>query len=160
MSWAEIDDGQYLVYDDGRVASTTTGRYLKPGLSRGYHSVQLSNRRRVTVHKLVAEAFIGPRPDGCQVNHKNGIKTDNRVENLEYVTRSENMKHAHRLGLKSNKGEKHSRHKLTGAEIEQIRALLASEVAQKAIAEMFSVDPSHVSHIKRGKVWSHLSGSA
>ena len=55
-------------------------------------------RVSVSVHRSVARAFLGP-PNGLEVNHKSGIKADNRVENLEYVTRSENMKHAFRLGL-------------------------------------------------------------
>lgn len=57
-------------------------------------------RRRVFVHKLVAEAFHGPRPVGHEVNHKNGNKADSRASNLEWVTRSENEKHAYRTGLK------------------------------------------------------------
>jgi hypothetical protein len=52
------------------------------------------------VHRIVAAAFIGPCPDGLEINHKNGIKLDNRAENLEYTTRSANMKHAYDSGLR------------------------------------------------------------
>lgn len=69
----------------------------------GYLCIRLSregDRKNHLVHRLVARAFIGVCPDGLQVNHINGRKYDNRVENLEYVTRSENMLHAYALGLK------------------------------------------------------------
>ena len=66
----------------------------------GYLSVHLRNKgveRRASVHRLVAEAFI-PNPDGLRdVNHKNGIKTDNRVENLEWLSHSDNIKHAYQM---------------------------------------------------------------
>ena len=56
-------------------------------------------KKTESVHRLVAMAFNGPIPAKLEVNHKNGVKHDNRPENLEYVTHRENMLHAHRLGL-------------------------------------------------------------
>lgn len=76
------------------------GKLLKPILHRGYYVVSLLDGTacKKPVHQLVAETFIGKVP-GMVVNHINGIKTDNRPENLEYITNSENVLHAHRTGL-------------------------------------------------------------
>ena len=59
-------------------------------------------RKHFVIAREVAHAFIGVRPEGMQINHKNGIKTDNRVENLEYISPSDNLKHAVKMGLKTN----------------------------------------------------------
>jgi len=78
-------------------------RLLRPNINRyGYETVLLYNnvgRRKYLVHRLVAFAFIPNTLNKPQINHINGIKTDNRVENLEWVTNSENMKHAFRTGI-------------------------------------------------------------
>jgi len=99
----------YAVSDKGRVKRVATGKgsreghVLRPALNhKGYPMVGLSKAgklRAFAVHTLVALAFLGPRPEGLQINHKNGRKNDNRVENLEYVTPRENIRHAIRLGL-------------------------------------------------------------
>jgi hypothetical protein len=160
MSWIALACGNYSISDAGEVMSHRAGKVLKPNMVRGYETVQLTDRKRYTVHRLVAQAFIGPRPAGMHINHKNGIKTDNRAENLEYVTPSQNMKHAHAMGLQSNKGEKHSRHKLKEQDIMEIKRRIGRGEMQKDIARDFGVDPSLVSHVKRGRSWPHLMGSA
>lgn len=91
---------QSHIYYNGRTLSDRA-RILKPFLSKGYLRVCLTNndgyRKYLCVHRMVMLAFHGN--SDLQVNHINGVKTDNRLSNLEYVTRSENMKHAYRIGL-------------------------------------------------------------
>lgn len=61
---------------------------------------------RVRVHNIIAETFLGKKPFGSQVNHKNGNKCDNRPENLEYISQADNLRHAFRTGLMKNSGRR------------------------------------------------------
>ena len=98
---------QYAVSRCGRVWSRPNaahnGIWLKPSLRRGYPFVDLykSPQEAVssTIHTLVAEAFIGRRPRGMQINHIDCNKKNNAASNIEYVTAEENIKHAHSNGL-------------------------------------------------------------
>lgn len=101
--WREVVgyEGIYKVSSYGRVQNSY-GHILKPEISRnGYERVTLFDRKKYQVHRLVAIAFI-PNPQNKEVvNHKNGVKTDNAVDNLEWNTWSENVSHAYATGLKT-----------------------------------------------------------
>jgi len=95
----------YAITKDGRIFSLEYKFFMGVTLNRGYSTVSLSNykgkiRANLRVHRLVAEAFI-PNPENLsEVNHKDGVKTNNNVENLEWISKSNNQKHACKTGLK------------------------------------------------------------
>ena len=95
----EVPYTRYEVSNQGRVRNAHTDKVLRPRtIKEGYQIVDLyykGQRKSCKVHKLVATAFVEGWREGLQVNHKNGIKSDNRAENLEWVTASENHQHAH-----------------------------------------------------------------
>ena len=101
--WAPVAgyEGLYEISSVGAVRSIKRGRLLRPHVTgSGYQQVMLSRmgqRSWYTVHRLVGVAFV-PNPAGApQINHKNGVKTDNRSSNLEWVSMSENLQHRHRV---------------------------------------------------------------
>jgi hypothetical protein len=110
VGWA----GSYAVSNLGRIRREAPGQGTFIGRIRrlwtddaGYWVVTFKtlNRKlvRVSVHRVVAAAFIGECPPGKEVNHKDGIKANNRATNLEYVTPKENIHHAMRLGLRTSR---------------------------------------------------------
>lgn len=103
--WREIEDWPYSVSNTGRVKNNRTGYVLKPLMIRSYYSVRLYRQNECKwkrVHRLVAGAFISNPNSKPEVNHIDGDKTNNCVENLEWVTTSENQLHAiYILGKKS-----------------------------------------------------------
>ena len=119
----------YAVDVDGKIYNRKTGNALKQRLNRdGYSVVELwkENKKTVyTVHRFVAKAFI-PNPDNrpC-VNHKDGNKANNKVENLEWVTYSQNTIHAFELGLmKAKQGEDVHNSVLTEEQVHKICQLM------------------------------------
>lgn len=136
----------------GAVPGATPGRILKPGKCKQYRAVTLSMNGQLayfTVHSIVAAAFIGPRPTNYEINHKNGRTTDNRIDNLEYVTQEENRLHAKRMGLMRGPKRQWAQ-KLSPADVRKIRVLLSRGIYQYRIAKQFGVVQSVISNIKRG----------
>ena len=91
----------YLIYPDGRVFSKIRSIYLKPLLTRNKYIQVSLNNKRISVHRLVAEHYIPNDENKCQVDHINRDRSDNRVENLRWVTTSENQQNT--LKRKTNK---------------------------------------------------------
>ena len=156
----------YDVSDHGRVRRmargnrTHVGKILSPGNVRGYEQVTMHmNNRRIQkkVHRLVAAAFIGQCPDGEEVNHIDGVKSNNYVGNLEYVTSSENATHAYVLGL-NHRGEAHGRSKLTEESVHMIRRLIGKE-SHRSIARRYHVCKGTIGDISTGRSWAWLKES-
>ena len=157
---------QYFVTEHGDVFSNKSGgiKKMKPQNHKdGYLMIGVWNnnqRKGIYVHRLVAQIFI-PNPDSKpEVNHKNGIKNDNRVENLEWVTNKENVDHAILNGLNNCIGEKHGMAKLTEEKVLQIRQLYSqrkyNKTNQTKLAEMYGMTQTQISYIINKKTWKHI----
>ena len=156
----------YEVSNFGRVRrlhKTTPPRILQPSLDKyGYLYVNLwhkCNSRKCKVHRLVAVAFI-PNPESKpEVNHRNGIKTDNHVENLEWATARENTRHAIDTGLLTfSQGEDHHNAKLTNEQAHFVREN-PDGLTCAALAEMFGVTPATIGDVQCGKKYQNAGGT-
>ena len=123
--------------------------YVKRVLSKGGKS------HCFTEHRLVAMSFIENPNNKATVNHKNGIKTDNTVENLEWLTSGENTRHAIETGLKDNKGIKHNKCKLTEEQVLEIRKIGYSKT-RTSLSKKYGVSTSSILRIIKRENWKHL----
>lgn len=152
------DIGAYILYSDGRIFKKSTSKFMTGSTnSDGYIQVcQYGTLKKI--HRIIAEAFV-PNPENKpQVNHINGIKTDNRYENLEWCTQSENILHAFKIGLNiPNRGSKNGFSKLKELEVLEIRRrLLIPDSSMGTIAKEFNTSLQNICMIKLGKAWKHL----
>lgn len=149
---------QYEVTEDGKVINTKTGRVLKPDiLWDGYERITLSKEGQIVrfrVHRLVAEAFIpNLDPSKDQVNHKDGNRRNNSVENLEWVSCRENINHG-----KKSIGESHYCAKLDTETVKEICKLIELGLTRGRILNRFPlVSRCQFDDIRRRRSWKHVS---
>ena len=143
-----LDD--YHISEDGKVFNKKWGRYVKPQLNgTGYYRVHIAGRMYF-VHRLVAMTYI-PNPDNLpQVNHKDGNKLNNCVDNLEWVSNRQNSLHALHNGWMRIE-ENHQFAKLTRDNVKYIKA--HPEMTRNELAKMFNVSPHTISDIRTGRTW-------
>lgn len=160
-----LDYENYVIYSDGRVWSLFSKRFLKPfciGRGKDYLAYKLCKEGRkeytVQAHRLVARTFISNPNNYLEVNHINGIKTDNRVENLEWCTHSQNVQHAVDTGLLIHKsGESHCRASLTKEEVVLICKKFENGEMPKTVAKPGSRYYDIVSKIYTRDNWTTIS---
>ena len=154
--WKKTLD-KYEVSDEGRIRNSTTGREIKQFLGRdGYMRTQIAGKTRL-VHRVIAKAYIPEDPSKPFINHKDGNKQNNRVDNLEWCTRSENMYHAYKHELKDRPfGHKNGRCRLSEDQVAFIKENYApgdQTYGAKALAKRFGVAPQTISAINSGQNW-------
>lgn len=137
------------------------GRVLTPHLRRDkYLQVALSREGIATiwlVHRLIATVLLEKPPEAVEVNHLNGVKADNRRDNLAWCTAKQNTQHAVQTGLhKAAKGERQGHAKLTDEKVREIRKRLGEGAMVKQIAAEFGVSTAPISYIKNNLAWTHV----
>jgi hypothetical protein len=149
---------QYQVSNKGRVKSfvvSPIGRFLNPRHSdSGYVKVLITNDegkpQNKTIHSIVMRAFVGNYPSNKHViNHKNGNKAFNRLENLEYILKTNDTRHAYDTNLKTNKGIVTS---LTKSQAQEIIDLNFKGTSYTKLALQFKVSKSTIARIINGRI--------
>lgn len=162
IMWKTIQGFEnYEINNQGKVRNKSSGKTLKDTLSwNGYRRISLSGGKRGSkkgfmIHRLVAEYFI-PNPNNLpEVNHKNLIKSDNRVENLEWCSKLENMQHAKEAGvLVIKRGEENNTSKLSNRDIDKIRN---STIRYQDLADLYGVCVRTIVRVKKKESWKHLN---
>lgn len=156
----QIPGKRYYADKNGNIYNNNGG-LVKPFEVAGYMCVDLPNEGcahgRMLVHRAVCSAFIPNIENKPQVNHKDGNKHNNKLDNLEWATRSENQKHRFTVLGHSFKGEKNNSSKLKDSDIINIVELYKSGESQKDICKKFDVGLSSICNILNGKTWTHVT---
>lgn len=158
---------RYLVDNTGVIYSSKDKKPKTTHINgSGYRTVNLylpelrPNKNpwsRQLVHRIVAGTFLG-NIENMVVNHKDGVKTNNSVENLEIVTYSENVEHAYKLGLNKCKGDTHHNAKLDSKKVHEIcRLIVETDLFYREIAKKYNVSYSAINNIAQKHRWKEIS---
>lgn len=151
----------YFVTESGQISSEKSNKFLsdRPN-THGYPTVTVYNNkkiRRIRVHREVAKAFLACPDPTLDVNHKDGIKTNNHVSNLEWCTRKENERHSREILGNRKEGEGHGQAKVSNDDVVKIRELYSTgNYYQREIAELFNVSQMAISNIVNKRTWDHV----
>lgn len=152
----------YVISKSGEIFNISKERYLKQTLlNSGYLSVKLKEKgegKNWLVHRIVAHVFLGECPKGKQINHKDGNKLNNHLSNLEYVTQSENIRHAKKNGLMP----KACYRKLTSDQLQDLMLIISIRDKYKSkypydwhLAHMFNISNAAINNIRLGKSYDY-----
>ncbi len=135
-------------------------RILKPIIQNGYAHITLckdNKKIRKQIHRLVLEAFVSLCPKNMECNHKNGIKDDNRLDNLEWCTKSQNIFHMYnKLGIKLNQGVNNGMSKLKEKDIFKIRESYRLGDTPQKISNKFGVSSKTIRNVINKQTWKHI----
>lgn len=158
--WKQIRNYNYEIDENGNVRNIKTGAFRKSFKRKdGYIGIQLYIGKVINfqLHRLIAEAFI-PNPESkSYVNHKDSNRSNNSLENLEWVTFEENVKHGYIYGNASNKGSKNGFSILTEEIVIEIRKKRQEEkISYQKLAELYKVSYGCIAGIIQRTNWKHI----
>lgn len=156
-------EGRYEASNTGRIRGIhrPTPQIMKPYMKRGYFRIELRKdgaSHDEGVHRLVCMAWNSPPPNGMECCHINGIRTDNRPENLMWATHAENVSHKQIHGTE-RKGEDKPQAILTEAQVVKMRRLRSEGWEVKRIAESMGVPVTAAGQAITGRKWKHLDNA-
>lgn len=152
--------GNYVAFETGKILNLH-GKEMVGRVDRcGYREVILAGKARLA-HRIIADAFIPKIPGKEYINHKDGNKLNNSVDNLEWVTRSENALHAYRTGLAPKiVGEQHHAHKLSWEIVKEIRDTYIprdKKFGAAAMARRIGVDRTTIAAVVNNECWREMA---
>lgn len=159
-----VDFPDYKISESGEVWSDKRNIFLEPRMkSNGYLQIGLWRRgKRIwkSIHRLVLETYIGSCPVGMETCHNNGVKTDNRLENLRWDTKSNNIKDAIKHGTHRSAKQNGADNLMAKLEARDVRMIIymyrTGLFLQREIAKIYNITQSHISDIISRRKWQHL----
>lgn len=161
IEWRKVEGFSYEVSNDGQVRRIGRDRVLRPGYDKqtGYLKVSLCRPdiRQITmrVHCLVATAFLGPKPEGAEINHKDRNRQNNRDTNLEYLTHPKNVEHS-KLSENWIRGENNGQAKIGESDVIMARHAYSEGRSFASLAREFGVSDAAIRDAITGVNWNHL----
>jgi len=159
--YSEVPRFEVSTLGNVRHSKDGSTKYKKPD-KIGYIYIQYKvkgKRLNLKVHRMVAKTFLSNELNLPEVNHKDGNKQNNNINNLEWCTRQQNIRHGYDTGLFDQKGSKNGRSILTETQVHELCAWYeaSTEHTPKLAVETFNVSIQQASKIRCGVAWKHIS---